>query len=163
ARVTAGARERASKLRRLPPPEEGGEPQMAPPEALTNPDTGQALGVATPPEGHQQTAWAQGQTAALHEHATAVAAAIQDERPGGRPPWLWPVSGQVSAEFGGRSSPYGRSWEFHPGLDIRATTGTPVTATGSGLVVFAGRMSGYGNMVVVDHGFELKTVYAHLS
>ena len=38
-----------------------------------------------------------------------------------------------------------------------------MAATGAGVVVFAGRMSGYGNMVVVDHGFDLKTVYGHLS
>jgi murein DD-endopeptidase MepM/ murein hydrolase activator NlpD len=73
------------------------------------------------------------------------------------------VSGTISSEFGARSSPSGSSWEFHPGLDIRAGGGTPVRAAGGGVVVFAGRMSGYGNMVVVDHGFDLKTVYAHLS
>jgi murein DD-endopeptidase MepM/ murein hydrolase activator NlpD len=131
---------------------------------VTIPDTGEALVSEPTAEALEQLAWLEGQTAAINDSVTLLSSLVQNGAAnGGTPPWLWPVSGEISSEFGGRSSPYGRSWEFHPGLDIRATSGTPVTATGSGMVVFAGRMSGYGNMVVVDHGFELKTVYAHLS
>ena len=164
ARVTAGARERASKLRRLARLEESREAETSPLKPVAIPDTGEALVSEPTAEALEQLAWLEGQTAAINDSVTLLSSLVQNgAADGGTPPWLWPVSGQISSEFGGRSSPYGRSWEFHPGLDIRATSGTPVTATGSGVVVFAGRMSGYGNMVVVDHGFELKTVYAHLS
>jgi murein DD-endopeptidase MepM/ murein hydrolase activator NlpD len=164
ARVTAGARERASKLRRLARLEESREPETSPLKPVTIPDTGEALVSEPTAEAIEQLAWLEGQTSAINDSVTLLSTLVQNgAADGGTPPWLWPVSGPISSEFGGRSSPYGHSYEFHPGLDIRATSGTPVTATGGGIVVFAGRMSGYGNMVVVDHGFELKTVYAHLS
>jgi len=112
----------------------------------------------------EQLAWLEGQTAAINDSVTLLTTLVESRTTaGGTPPWQWPLSGAVSSEFGGRSSPWGRSYEFHPGLDIRAGQGTPVAAAGAGVVVYAGRMSGYGNMVVVDHCFELKTVYAHLS
>jgi murein DD-endopeptidase MepM/ murein hydrolase activator NlpD len=164
ARVTAGARERASKLRRLARLEESRESETSPLKPVTIPDTGEALVSEPTAEAIEQLAWLEGQTSAINDSVTLLSTLVQNgAADGGTPPWLWPVSGPISSEFGGRSSPYGHSYEFHPGLDIRATSGTPVTATGGGIVVFAGRMSGYGNMVVVDHGFELKTVYAHLS
>jgi murein DD-endopeptidase MepM/ murein hydrolase activator NlpD len=164
ARITAGARERASKLRRLARLEESREPETSPLKPVTIPDTGEALVSEQTAEAIEQLAWLEGQASAIDDSVTLLSTLVQNgAADGGTPPWLWPVSGPVSSEFGGRSSPYGRGYEFHPGLDIRATSGTPVTATGGGIVVFAGRMSGYGNMVVVDHGFELKTVYAHLS
>jgi murein DD-endopeptidase MepM/ murein hydrolase activator NlpD len=164
ARVTAGARERASKLRRLARLEESREPETSPLKPVTIPDTGEALVSEPTAEAIEQLAWLEGQTSAINDSVTLLSTLVQNgTADGGTPPWLWPVSGPISSEFGGRWSPYGHSYEFHPGLDIRATSGTPVTATGGGIVVFAGRMNGYGNMVVVDHGFELKTVYAHLS
>ena len=51
----------------------------------------------------------------------------------------------------------------HPGVDISANAGSPVVATGSGRVVFAGRESGYGRLVEVDHGHGYRTRYAHLA
>jgi murein DD-endopeptidase MepM/ murein hydrolase activator NlpD len=164
ARVTAGARERASKLRRLARLEESREPETSPLKPVTIPDTGEALVSEPTAEAIEQLAWLEGQTSAINDSVTLLSTLVQNgAADGGTPPWLWPVSGPISSEFGARSSPYGHGYEFHPGLDIRATSGTPVAATGVGIVVFAGRISGYGNMVVVDHGFELKTVYAHLS
>ena len=112
----------------------------------------------------EQLAWLEGQTAAMNDSVTLLGTLVESGAvDGGTPPWDWPLTGVISSDFGERSSPWGRSWEFHAGLDIRALQGTPVAAAGSGTVVYAGRMRGYGNMVVVDHGFELKTVYAHLS
>jgi murein DD-endopeptidase MepM/ murein hydrolase activator NlpD len=164
ARVTAGARERAAKLRRLARLEESREQETSPLKPITIPDIGLALVSEPTAQALEQLAWLEGQTAAMNDSVTLLSTLVESGAvDGGTPPWDWPITGPVSSEFGGRSSPYGRSWEFHPGLDIRALSGTPVSAAGSGTVVYAGRMRGYGNMVVVDHGVGLKTVYAHLS
>jgi murein DD-endopeptidase MepM/ murein hydrolase activator NlpD len=70
---------------------------------------------------------------------------------------IWPVSGPVTSGFGWR---WGR---MHQGVDIAAPSGTPIAAAASGRVIYAAWMSGYGNLVVVDHGGGLATAYAHLS
>jgi murein DD-endopeptidase MepM/ murein hydrolase activator NlpD len=51
----------------------------------------------------------------------------------------------------------------HKGVDYAAPTGTPIWAAGEGRVVFAGRKGGYGNVVIVDHGKGISTVYGHIS
>ncbi|MNS37752.1 Murein DD-endopeptidase MepM [compost metagenome] len=53
--------------------------------------------------------------------------------------------------------------KMHTGLDIAASSGTPVKAPASGTVSFAGWNGGYGNYVVIDHGNGLQTAYAHMS
>jgi murein DD-endopeptidase MepM/ murein hydrolase activator NlpD len=70
---------------------------------------------------------------------------------------IWPVSGPVVSGFGMR---WGR---MHTGIDIGAGYGTPIVASASGTVIFAGWMGGYGNFVIVDHGGGLSTAYAHQS
>jgi murein DD-endopeptidase MepM/ murein hydrolase activator NlpD len=70
---------------------------------------------------------------------------------------IWPVSGAVVSPFGMR---WGR---MHTGIDIGAGYGTPIHASASGTVIFAGWMGGYGNFVIVDHGGGLSTAYAHQS
>jgi murein DD-endopeptidase MepM/ murein hydrolase activator NlpD len=71
--------------------------------------------------------------------------------------WTWPASGPVTSEFGYR---WGR---MHEGIDIGAPVGTPVLAARGGIVSYAGQMSGYGNIVLVEHGGGLTTAYAHQS
>jgi murein DD-endopeptidase MepM/ murein hydrolase activator NlpD len=66
------------------------------------------------------------------------------------------------------TSPYGMRWrgllpEVHRGVDIVVPEGTEVRTMAPGRVRFAGTMSGYGNVVWMDHGGEVLTVYAHLS
>jgi len=68
-----------------------------------------------------------------------------------------------SSGFGNRKDPFTGARAFHAGLDFAAPTGTAVFPAGNGTVTFAGRMSGYGNLVEVDHGNGLVTRYGHLS
>ncbi|MGB7168272.1 MAG: M23 family metallopeptidase, partial [Acidobacteriaceae bacterium] len=53
--------------------------------------------------------------------------------------------------------------EFHTGVDIGVTFGTPVRATADGVVQYAGMESGYGREVILNHGNGIQTLYAHLS
>ena len=78
-------------------------------------------------------------------------------------PTAWPLRGQVTAGFGQRLDPFSGEGTFHAGLDISAPFGSRVQAAGDGIVVYAGRDSGYGNEVLVNHGNGITTKYGHLS
>ncbi|MDQ7010462.1 MAG: M23 family metallopeptidase [Mariprofundaceae bacterium] len=68
----------------------------------------------------------------------------------------WPVKGKITSHFGRRSS------RVHDGIDISAREGTPVRAAGSGEVVYADhRLAGYGKLIIIRHGPDLFTAYAH--
>jgi murein DD-endopeptidase MepM/ murein hydrolase activator NlpD len=71
--------------------------------------------------------------------------------------FIWPVNGPVTSGFGWR---WGR---MHEGIDIGAGYGTPIRAAAAGRVVYAGSMSGYGNLVAIDHGGGISTAYGHQS
>ncbi|MDQ3365558.1 MAG: M23 family metallopeptidase [Myxococcota bacterium] len=73
-----------------------------------------------------------------------------------------PVANTESSGFGWRDDPIRHRPKFHTGTDFRGKRGTPVLAAGGGVVTFAGRMGGYGNIVHVDHGGGVITRYAHL-
>ena len=74
-----------------------------------------------------------------------------------------PAAGPVTSEFGPRVHPVTGEHRQHAGLDIGAPYGAPVVAARAGVVTFAGDASGYGRTVIVDHGGDLTTLYAHLS
>lgn len=78
-------------------------------------------------------------------------------------PSLWPVNGILRSSFGGRSDPFSGEGAFHTGIDLQAARGTPVHVTADGVVESAGWSTGYGKLVVVDHGNGIDTYYAHLS
>ena len=78
-------------------------------------------------------------------------------------PSLWPVRGQITAGFGQRMDPFSGEGAFHPGVDISAHFGTRVQAAADGIVLEAGPESGYGNEILIDHGYGLTTKYGHLS
>lgn len=84
----------------------------------------------------------------------------QEHRPTGHPVW-----GRLTDAFGWRRSPWSRTKrEFHAGMDLAVPLGTPVTATGAGKVIHAGwKAGGYGNVVMIDHGYGFITMYAHNS
>ena len=103
---------------------------------------------------------------ALAAQSASLAAAIREAQAGasstgtGAPSasgFIWPVNGTVVSGFGWR---WGR---MHEGIDISASTGTPIWAAAAGIVIHAGWLGGYGNLVVVDHGNGLATAYAHAS
>ena len=78
-------------------------------------------------------------------------------------PSIWPVLGHITDGFGERLDPFSGEGAFHTGVDVGADYGAPVHVTADGMVLDAGQHSGYGRVVIVDHGFGLTTWYAHLS
>jgi len=78
-------------------------------------------------------------------------------------PSRWPIRGTVNSEFGRRLSPWTKAPEFHGGLDIRTTMGSPIKAPARGTVAFIGTQGDYGTTVILDHGQDLRTLYGHLS
>ena len=77
--------------------------------------------------------------------------------------FVMPVPGDPTSEFGSRRILNGVPKAPHPGIDLRAATGTPVAAAGGGVVAIASDLYYSGNTVILDHGAGLFTVYAHLS
>jgi murein DD-endopeptidase MepM/ murein hydrolase activator NlpD len=77
--------------------------------------------------------------------------------------WLKPTNGWLSSGFGNRLHPILKTTRLHAGVDLAASTGTPIVASRGGTVTFVGWMSGYGNTVIVFHGSGTATLYAHMS
>lgn len=79
-------------------------------------------------------------------------------------PSIWPTWGRVTSGFGNRRSPFNRyATQFHKGVDIAASYGNPICATADGTVTTAAYLSGWGNLVIINHGYGYQTYYAHLS
>jgi len=95
--------------------------------------------------------------AAQIRSAQAVSSYSADDSTPSAAGFIWPVNGPVTSPFGWR---WGR---MHEGIDIGAAYGTPIRAAASGRVVYAGSMSGYGNLVAIDHGGGVSTAYGHQS
>jgi murein DD-endopeptidase MepM/ murein hydrolase activator NlpD len=97
-----------------------------------------------------------------------VALAKQKEKLLAAIPAIQPVKNEdlkhMASGFGYRSDPFTKIRKFHYGMDFTARTGTPVYATGDGVVYKAdASLSGYGNHIEINHGYGYKTLYAHLS
>lgn len=73
------------------------------------------------------------------------------------------TSYRLSSTFGYRSDPFNGGRRLHSGLDMAGAHGSPIYATADGVVSFAGRQSGYGNVVVLRHAMGFETRYAHMS
>lgn len=83
-------------------------------------------------------------------------------------PAIQPVKNEdlkrMASGFGYRNDPFTKIRKFHAGMDFSAKTGTPIYATGDGVVARADAgATGYGNHIVIRHGFGYETLYAHLS
>ena len=78
-------------------------------------------------------------------------------------PSIWPVKGWVTSGFGPRVSPFTEKPAWHDGLDIGAAANAPVHAPAQGRVTTVGFDPKLGNLVKVDHGFGIETLYGHLA
>jgi murein DD-endopeptidase MepM/ murein hydrolase activator NlpD len=78
-------------------------------------------------------------------------------------PSVWPINGRLMGGYGVRSDPFSGEGAMHTGIDISAPQGTPVHAAADGIVLHAGWNHGYGRCVIIDHGNNYQTLYAHLS
>jgi len=113
----------------------------------------------------------QRRVAALQAESDAVAAALrarQQQATGSAPSpgsgrLRYPISAPVTSGYGWRVHPVYGTRKLHTGIDFGASYGAAIHAAGSGVVVTAGWMGGYGNAVVIDHGGGLATLYAHQS
>jgi murein DD-endopeptidase MepM/ murein hydrolase activator NlpD len=75
----------------------------------------------------------------------------------------WPTPGRLVAAYGAQVHPRFGTRTFRSGIDIEAAEGTDVSAVYGGKVVYTGWFKGYGNLIVLDHGDEYYTVYAHVA
>lgn len=80
-------------------------------------------------------------------------------------PLGFPVDGvaRLTSSFGVRKDPFTRRPAMHQAVDIGSGMGAPIVATADGTVIYSGHKSGYGKVVIVDHGHGFKTKYAHMS
>jgi murein DD-endopeptidase MepM/ murein hydrolase activator NlpD len=110
---------------------------------------------------------------ALQDDSDSIAAKLRSlqETPVGRARVLMPftgnlvrpVPGGIVSTFGMRFHPILHRSRLHAGVDMAGGTGTPIVSAADGAVVFSGTMRGYGNVVLVDHGGGISTLYAHCS
>jgi murein DD-endopeptidase MepM/ murein hydrolase activator NlpD len=77
-------------------------------------------------------------------------------------PSIWPVRGYLSAGFGNRMDPFTGQRDFHTGVDISTPIGTKIHAPADGVVVSCATKGGYGNTIIIDHGYGVVTRYGHL-
>ena len=74
----------------------------------------------------------------------------------------WPIKGTITSPYGPKVHPEFKTKSFNSGIDINASSGTPVKAAGPGEVLYEGWLRGFGQVVIIDHGRSISTVYAHL-
>ncbi len=75
----------------------------------------------------------------------------------------WPTDGAITSRYGWRTHPILNRRIFHNGLDLGGSTGTPIRAASEGRVILAQSWGGYGNAIVLQHGGDVTSIYAHLS
>jgi murein DD-endopeptidase MepM/ murein hydrolase activator NlpD len=77
-------------------------------------------------------------------------------------PSIWPTKGWMSSRFGYRVSPFTGQKEFHKGIDISTRMNAPIIAPANGIVSHVGWDHGYGKVLTIEHGYGVRTKYAHL-
>lgn len=99
----------------------------------------------------------------VEEHIVALQRKAKTFEQIGDGKYIWPVLGNITSVFGDRFHPILKVRTFHTGLDIGAPSGRPVFSVDAGVVLFSGKWGNYGNVVMIDHGNNTTTLYAHLS
>jgi murein DD-endopeptidase MepM/ murein hydrolase activator NlpD len=133
--------------------------------------TGAGAAVAAAPAGQEPISALPGRIASLENEAARQEASLRelqeyfDDQKSllASTPSLWPTQGWVTSDFGVRLDPYSADRSMHQGLDISTPHGQPVQSPSDGTVVFNGTEGGYGKVMVIDHGYGVKTRYGHLS
>jgi len=82
---------------------------------------------------------------------------------GGTMVWPVPSSGKISSGYGNRIHPILKKYKFHSGIDISASYRASIVAANAGKVIFSGWKGSYGNVIILDHGGRIATLYAHCS
>jgi murein DD-endopeptidase MepM/ murein hydrolase activator NlpD len=77
--------------------------------------------------------------------------------------FAWPLRGKITSPYGTRTHPVFKTKATHSGIDIDGEKGDPVRAAADGEILYTGWLRGYGQVVIIDHGGDLTSVYAHLS
>jgi len=77
-------------------------------------------------------------------------------------PSIWPARGRITSGFGTRATPYSDGYQFHSGVDIAGSHGSSIWAAADGEVVFSGYRGSLGNVLIICHGNDFETLYAHL-
>lgn len=108
----------------------------------------------------QQEAEAERQAQRRAAQLAGVALPPEPSAPGAL---IWPVSGPITSPFGYRMHPVYHRMILHAGIDIAVPTGTTTVAAAGGKVIVAGYEGDCGNMVAIDHGGGLSTIYCHFS
>lgn len=108
------------------------------------------------------------QMAQLQAESNALAAQIKKQQAGSSVPvapgkMKRPVSASINSPFGYRTHPIYGDQRLHAGVDFGASYGTAIGAAKDGKVIYASQMSGYGNVIIIDHGGGISTLYAHQS
>jgi len=98
----------------------------------------------------------------IRQQEIAHAVSIQLESLGSIPVII-PTQGRLSSSFGWRVDPFTRKKRFHKGIDLTASTGTPIRTTANGLVTRVMRSASYGLVVEITHNDKIRTLYAHMS
>lgn len=92
--------------------------------------------------------------------ASQVGQPVENPEPGA----LWqPIEGRLSSDYGWRNHPIYHYRSFHSGIDIAASHGTKIRAARAGEVVDVVYLGAYGLVVIIDHGYSLATMYAHMA
>jgi murein DD-endopeptidase MepM/ murein hydrolase activator NlpD len=134
-----------------------GGPEVNPPDTVPTVTTAPTTVAPTTIAGPTTTAKPGTPTTKPPSTTVAPTTTPPTTKPPGGPKLSWPVSGPVTSPFGSR-------WgTFHKGIDIGVGMGTPIHAAAAGTVFFSGVIDGYGNVILIDHGKGMVTLYAHQS
>lgn len=104
----------------------------------------------------------------IEQELEALIREAQSKNPGagsGTGTYTWPTPGytRITSPYGQRNHPIFGGSSFHYGIDIGAPMGAKIVAADAGIVLFSGWMTGYGQVVILDHGNNRSTLYAHTS